>query len=280
MRAFLFWRQILKGLDTLAKLFTVKPKVNYLPCFVSKGIQFAARYLRNLDPVEVKAICDAGLQIVSCAERGHPDVGSYFTKARGIADGNWAVKLARGLNQPVPSAIYFTVDYGCPVKDHPAVIEYFRGVNQALAETGYKVGGYAPGAVLTKLLAQNLIRHTWLPNARSWRPGFSGTPNIDQRAQTTFCGVSVDPDESFGDFGAWGQGEAVNVAPAARVLKRGDKGDEVKTLQSTLVTLGLLTSADGVFGPATENAVKTFQSKNELTADGIAGPATRKALNL
>ena len=33
-------------------------------------------------------------------------------------------------------------------------------------------------------------------------------------------------------------------------------------------------SADGVFGPGTERALKEWQAANGLTADGIAGPAT------
>ena len=38
--------------------------------------------------------------------------------------------------------------------------------------------------------------------------------------------------------------------------------------------------ADGVFGPATERALKRWQRARGLTADGIAGPQTRAALDL
>ncbi len=37
---------------------------------------------------------------------------------------------------------------------------------------------------------------------------------------------------------------------------------------------------DGVFGPATERALKRWQRAHGLTADGIAGPQTREALGL
>ena len=62
-------------------------------------------------------------------------------------------------------------------------------------------------------------------------------------------------------------------------LQPGSQGAEVKTLQEQLVSAGYTIIADGVFGPATENAVKQFQQKEQLTVDGIVGPSTQAALN-
>jgi putative chitinase len=53
------------------------------------------------------------------------------------------------------------------------------------------------------------------------------------------------------------------------LLKVGSKGDDVKKLQTKL---GL--TADGSFGPNTENKVKEWQQSNGLTADGIVGDGT------
>ena len=53
------------------------------------------------------------------------------------------------------------------------------------------------------------------------------------------------------------------------LLKNGSKGEDVKKLQTKL---GL--TADGAFGPGTENKVKEWQSANGLTADGIVGDGT------
>ena len=39
-------------------------------------------------------------------------------------------------------------------------------------------------------------------------------------------------------------------------------------------------TADGVFGPGTEQALKSWQRNHGLTADGVAGPQTRRALGL
>jgi resuscitation-promoting factor RpfB len=68
------------------------------------------------------------------------------------------------------------------------------------------------------------------------------------------------------------------TAPSSNevVLKRGDRGKAVERVQ---VKLGV-EPADGVFGRATERAVRGFQRRRGLTADGIVGPQTRRALGL
>ena len=56
-------------------------------------------------------------------------------------------------------------------------------------------------------------------------------------------------------------------------LKMGDAGDAVKKLQSALQI-----DPDGDFGPATKEAVVSFQEDHNLDDDGIVGPATWAAL--
>jgi peptidoglycan hydrolase-like protein with peptidoglycan-binding domain len=66
---------------------------------------------------------------------------------------------------------------------------------------------------------------------------------------------------------------------SSSVLKKGSKGEAVKTLQRNLnAAIGAGLTVDGSFGPACYEAVKKFQSKYGLTADGIAGPATQRKL--
>ncbi len=71
--------------------------------------------------------------------------------------------------------------------------------------------------------------------------------------------------------------DRIGAASAASevVVKRGDRGDAVRKIQSALGV-----AADGVFGPVTESAVKRFQRKKGLVVDGIVGPQTRGALGL
>ena len=57
-------------------------------------------------------------------------------------------------------------------------------------------------------------------------------------------------------------------------LRRGSRGNEVKALQRALG----IRPADGIFGPQTEKAVRTFQTNAGLTVDGLAGGQTQAAV--
>lgn len=73
----------------------------------------------------------------------------------------------------------------------------------------------------------------------------------------------------------------VLVPMAQAALQRGSYGDDVTAVQKKLKQWGYYTGAvDGVYGSATEAAVRRFQQYNGLTADGIVGNATAAALGL
>lgn len=61
-------------------------------------------------------------------------------------------------------------------------------------------------------------------------------------------------------------------------LKINDQGDAVRQLQVQLNRLGAKLTADGWFGPTTDQAVRAAQEKMGLVVDGIAGPKTQQAL--
>lgn len=66
------------------------------------------------------------------------------------------------------------------------------------------------------------------------------------------------------------------------VLRKGDKGPEVKAFQRHLIGYGYSCGskgADGSFGPATEAALKKYQKAHDLEVDGVRGPATFKSMN-
>lgn len=65
-----------------------------------------------------------------------------------------------------------------------------------------------------------------------------------------------------------------------RPLRRGSVGEDVRTIERQLNRIGrnypaipAITQLDGVFGPETESAVRTFQQIFSLDADGVVGNA-------
>lgn len=90
------------------------------------------------------------------------------------------------------------------------------------------------------------------------------------------CHISV-KDPPTGDIETPWKFTAVPPPPDPTIhpiLARGSTGDEVKNLQEFLLV-------DGVFGTATENAVKAFQRQHGISPDGIVGPYTwREILKL
>lgn len=78
--------------------------------------------------------------------------------------------------------------------------------------------------------------------------------------------------------------EGISISEAQRrfpkVLKRGDRGNEVRVLQYYLNFLGFFNpklpqiGVDGIFGQETRDAVLTFQNLYGLTVDGIVGRGT------
>lgn len=60
----------------------------------------------------------------------------------------------------------------------------------------------------------------------------------------------------------------------ASLIRKGDRGDSVRWVQYALKMWGADIIVDGIFGPKTDAAVRTYQAANGLKVDGIVGPKT------
>ena len=61
-------------------------------------------------------------------------------------------------------------------------------------------------------------------------------------------------------------------------LSYGSRGDEVASLQKQLNAAGYSLAVDGIYGAATDAAVRDYQSRNALAVDGVVGPVTMNSL--
>ena len=61
------------------------------------------------------------------------------------------------------------------------------------------------------------------------------------------------------------------------IVQQGDRNHPVKTLQYLLRERGHSVDVDGIFGPATDAAVRAFQQEKNLAVDGdVGGPVDRQ----
>lgn len=101
-------------------------------------------------------------------------------------------------------------------------------------------------------------------------------------------GMKVKADSKIGKWKYWGILAAADMpeeSPAAptplptdALLRRGDRDEDVKSLQRALRTVGYDLEIDGIFGRITLECVKSFQATQGLVRDGVVGPLTWAAL--
>lgn len=143
----------------------------------------------------------------------------------------------------------------------PAVIDY-RGL---VAPVGRSVGGVAIGAVTAGVAVSGLgAAHAQAPTAPAHRPATT---------TATLPAVAASPAPAR-------TAAALRTAPSVVTLRSGARGDAVSSLQRALNDRGASLRVDGVYGPATLEAVRGFQSSSGLVVDGVAGRRTWSALGV
>ena len=183
-----------------------------------------------------------------------------------------------------------------------AVSRIMRAFLEKVEKAGYWVGLYGSYSSLTTFTEQDIRQRysIWLAHWGVRKSPYQGEYGLWQYGIGRTSGISgdVDLDTGYVDYpalikaaGLNGYSKAPEPQPEPKpecpyaepqgLVKKGDKGEDVKWVQWQLINKDYdcgKSGIDGDFGPATDKALKAFQSANGLTADGICGPLTKSAL--
>ncbi|NWF61869.1 MAG: peptidoglycan-binding protein [Fischerella sp.] len=128
---------------------------------------------------------------------------------------------------------------------------------------GLKVNGVAGSTTLQKL--DNWQQGTVSRQGKKTSTASTQTPKLSTVSTQTRTSSTVKT--------------ATTKRRSSNLLRKGDEGEAVRTLQERLRIAGYYYGkATGIFGPITEESVKRFQEAYNLDVDGIVGPATLRKL--
>ncbi|WP_100012361.1 peptidoglycan-binding protein [Lentibacillus sediminis] len=141
-------------------------------------------------------------------------------------------------------------------------------------------------------LQEALVANNFYPDVNAPDYGIDGyygpaTEDAVRRYQSVH-GLYVDGIAGAATFASLGLTDDTSTGGSSKgYLTVGDTGEDVRRLQQALVDNNFYpeidspdNGVDGVFGLATEDAVRRYQTIHGLTVDGIAGPATLASLGI
>jgi len=199
-------------------------------------------------------------------------------EASGVVDATTAARLLGGASS-APSADG-AVTEDAAVAEADAAVEAMPGDAELLG-LAYGDWGDAVAQVQELLIAAGVDVH-------GGADGLFGAATRDALSQfQASAGLDVSGRVDEATLSALRSAQSTPVAAAASHpytqlvgLRPGALGEAVATLQQRLLDLGVRVrgGADGVFGPATADAVRSFQEQRGLAVDGIVDDATADAL--
>lgn len=133
----------------------------------------------------------------------------------------------------------------------------------------------------------------WMAQYANKKPtSYQDKPWTDSKGLGAFKGYAIHQYSSKGQLPGYGGDLDLDIAymtPAAwdkyakanpvlmkdkPVLRRGNRGEEVRELQTLLSDKGYTVLVDGIFGDKTYEAVKAYQADHDLQVDGVVGSKT------
>jgi hypothetical protein len=162
-----------------------------------------------------------------------------------------------------------------------------EGLRPVIYASTVGVADYGMPAVLSALRDAGIGRHEvrLLSAHYGWGPHICGPDScqlinveMDGTQWTTMAkglnGTDVDMSMLADDFFGPPLSETERLVQELGIVRQGDTGAKVRTVQGLLVARGMVTTVDGMFGPKTEAQVKLDQESAGIPADGIVGPQT------
>ena len=261
--------------------------------------------------IEWDAVKASGIEFVimkAMYENGHRIESSFarnYDGAQGLKRGAYVYNIARNASQAVSEAEDFVkvvggreLDYGVWLDMEDSKISRLSRSTlwniidteaEIITRAGYKVGIYCnkywytsilDGTSLSKRYDFWVARYPQADNGtikESLAPRYAKIWQYSSKGRVPGITGNVDMDIELSDL--FDNSPTGNPYPAPnKTLKNGSKGESVKWLQWELTRKGLPLTIDGIFGPATENAVRQLQNANMLVCDGIVGQKTIAAL--
>ena len=205
-------------------------------------------------------------------------VGAYWysyanSVERGEQEARTCLKVMEGKRFELP--IFFDQEYEKSIlalsnKTRTDIVLKFL---ETVKGAGRKVGLYSStNFITTKLQADRLTAYPlWLAEYGS-KLHYTGKVWAWQyTSKGRVAGIRGNVDCNHGYF-------AQPHTASPDLLRKGDRGDDVKLLQHRLNLLGWQLTEDGIWGVQTDSAVRGYQYRAGLTVDGIVGAKTRAAL--
>lgn len=209
----------------------------HLEMLKNRGITAVGRYYsskawKRITAQEARAISTAGLDIFVVFENdGDPEL----TVDAGVFHGQIALAQAKAIGQPRGTAIYFALEHlpdGYKKSHIGGVSKYVRGLREALGNA-YKVGVYSDGVICAALLDAGLCEYTWLSASLAFEGSrdfyASGRWSIaqDKHVDQNWDGLSVDENETNGDFGSFRVTEVLSQSDASSAHQLANEGQTI-----------------------------------------------------
>ena len=215
------WMQAIDCCDTLTPTSASALKSSGMAA-VGRYLGFKTRHWsKSISPDEAKVIHDAGLSLVLIWE-SNPTFAGYFSYGGGVYDAQVAAEEADWLGADEGTAIYFTVDYDAQSGDMGAIVEYFRGIREAMRGR-YAIGVYGSYAVMQALKSSAYAPDKyWQTYAWSGGQVFQENHIYQYSNDVTLDGMAVDRDQIQNLAGTWPELGGENVKNAVMYFSVND----------------------------------------------------------